>query len=261
MTVISRKSALAAAFGAAAARYESGAGIQRLVAERLAERLAALPLPPQPRILELGCGTGFLTRALGERLPHARWLVTDLSPEMVSWCRARLGEDGGSHCFLAMDGERPCLAAGAGFDLICSSLALQWFSAPAAALARLADLLAPGGWLGWSTLAGDSFSEWRRAHAELGLSAAVPDYPAPESLAGLWPAGGQGTVEAEHHQRPYADGYAFLSELKRIGAHLPAEGRRPLPPGALRRILRRFAAPAGIAVTYHIAYGLFQRRP
>lgn len=252
-----RKRALAAAFGAAAPHYEAAAGVQRLTAGRLAARIAALPLPPAPRILEIGCGTGFLTRALDQRLPQAQWLVTDLAPEMVGWCRARPETDPARQRFLVMDGERPCLAPVTGFDLICSSLALQWFAEPAAALERLAALLAPGGWLVWSTLACDSFAEWRRAHAECGLCAAVPDYPAPAALQALWPAGGTGTVEEEHLPRHYPDGMAFLTELRRIGADLPAAGSRPLPPGALRRILRRFAG--GLTVTYHLAYGRFRR--
>ncbi|CAO3382081.1 dethiobiotin synthase [Azospirillum argentinense] len=256
MTADPRKAAIAAAFGKAAPRYEEHAAVQRVAAERLAERVARLPLPPRPRVLEIGCGTGFLSRALRERIGPADWLLTDLSPDMLARCRAALGDPADSE-FRIVDGEQPDLDGP--FDLIVSSLALQWFRDPAAALARWAELLAPGGRIAVATLAADSFREWRDAHHALGLEAGVPAYPTRHALDRLWPAGGSGAVEEERLLRRHADGLEFLAELKGIGAHLPAEGRRPLPPGALRRVLRRLERPEGLTMTHHIAYGLFRK--
>ncbi|CAO3459035.1 Dethiobiotin synthase BioD (EC 6.3.3.3) [Azospirillum argentinense] len=256
MTADPRKAAIAAAFGKAAPRYEEHAAVQRIAAERLAERVARLPLPPRPRVLEIGCGTGFLSRALHERIGPADWLLTDLSPDMLERCRATLGDPDDS-AFRIMDGEQPDLDGP--FDLIVSSLALQWFHAPAAALARWAGLLAPGGRIAVATLAADSFQEWREAHRALGLEAGVPTYPTRHALDRLWPAGGEGLVEEERLLRRHANGLDFLAELKGIGAHLPAEGRRPLSPGALRRVLRRLERPEGLTMTHHIAYGLFRK--
>lgn len=253
-----RKTAVATTFGRASAGYEAHAVVQRLVADRLADRIAALPLPDRPRVLEIGCGTGHLGRALTERIAAGSWLFTDLSPAMVARCRTALG-GWPDVSFAVMDGERP--AAGGGFDLICSSLAFQWFANPAAALARWAGLLAPGGHIAFATLAADSFREWRAAHAELGLAAGVPDYPAAADLDRLWPPFGEGRVEEERLLRHHPDGLDFLAELRGIGATLPESGHRPLPPGALRRVLRRFDPPRGLTVTHHIAYGLFRRRP
>ncbi len=59
-------------FAAAAENYDAAASVQRVAAERLAARIAALPLPDNPSILDIGAGTGFLTRALARHLPtHA----------------------------------------------------------------------------------------------------------------------------------------------------------------------------------------------
>ena len=258
MTVIpsarTRKAAVGAAFGAAAASYDAHADLQLEVARRLAERIAALPLPPAPRVLEIGCGTGFLTRALAPRLPGARWVITDLAEAMVRECRRGFP---GEAAFLVMDGERPSLAGG--FDLICASLALQWFDDIGPALAGWATLLRPGGSLAFATLAAGTFATWREAHQELGLSAGVPDYPSAEQLTGFLPGGGTGRIEIEPVCCPYPDGRTFLETLRRIGADVPAEGHRPLPPGQLRRVLRRFPPPAGIVETYQTAYGFFRR--
>lgn len=116
----SLKAAVAAAFSSAADTYDDSAGLQREVAERLAGRIAGLPLPGQPRILEIGCGTGFLSRALCSLNPSAL-VVTDISQAMLARCRETLGDIRTAR-FLTMDGEEPRAAAGSGFDLICSSL-------------------------------------------------------------------------------------------------------------------------------------------
>ncbi len=252
--VRTRKEAVAAAFGAAAASYDAHAGLQQRVAESLAARIAALPLPAAPRVLEIGCGTGFLSRALAPRLPGARWLITDLAEPMVRECRRSFP---GEAAFLVMDGERPCLAGG--FDLICASLALQWFGDIGAALAGWAGLLRPGGHLAFATLAAGTFATWREAHRALGLSSSVPDYPSASQLTAFLPGGGDGALDVEPVRCPYPDGHAFLASLRRIGAAVPTEGHRPLPPGQLRRVLRRFAPPAGLTETYQTAYGIFRR--
>ena len=73
--------------------------------------------------------------------------------------------------YAALDGEHPDALPG-GYDLICSSLAVQWFGDLNAGLGRLAALLAPGGHLAIATLAEDTFAEWRAAHARAGLTPA-----------------------------------------------------------------------------------------
>lgn len=245
-----RKAVVAAAFGAAAETYDAGAGLQREVARRLADRAAALPLPPRPRILEIGCGTGLLSQALRARLGPAQWVITDLSPAMLARCREALG-DPPDTVFQVMDGEHPETSSPDAdlpdVDLIISSLAFQWFEDLDAALPRLAARLRPGGHLVFATLAVDTFQEWREAHAALGLACGVPHYPTPATLARRC------RIEHEHIARHHPDAAAFLAELKRIGAAVPAPGRPPLPPGALRRVLRRF--DAGLTITWHIAYG------
>lgn len=245
-----RKRRIGRAFGAAE-DYDRWADVQRIVAGRLAARIGATPLAERPRILEIGCGTGFLSLALRERIADARWIFSDLAPAMVRRSRRTIG-DGADRSYLVMDGERPCFD-GPRFDLICSSLAFQWFAEPQASIRRLFALLRPGGVLAFATMGEDSFAEWRAAHGPI-----VPGTPAYPPAPTLAPPGASLGIEEERLPRHFADARAFLRHLKAIGAGVPAGGRAPLLPREMRQVMRRFEEGGAVA-TYHVAYCLFRR--
>jgi malonyl-CoA O-methyltransferase len=242
-------SAVARAF-AAAADYDSHARIQRLAARELARRIAGLELPPRPRLLEIGCGTGFLGAALREHGVAGDWLVTDLAPAMVERARARLGP---SAHYAVLDGEHGTPPGGP-FDLICASLATQWFADEPAALGHWREWLAPGGHVMAATLGPGTFAEWREAHAAEGLHAGTPDFTPPAAFEALALAE---PLTVERYRERHDDARAFLAALRAIGAQTASPAHRPLSPGALRRVMRRFEAGGAIVsyevVTCHLA--------
>lgn len=229
---------IARAFDAAAA-YDAHAVVQRQVADWLAERIVAVA-PPAPRVLEVGCGTGFLTGATLPRLVHPDWLMTDIAPAMLArGMAAHPGVRG-----RVMDGEYPDLPGEAPFDLIVSSLAVQWFGDLDAGLRRLAGLLAPGGRMLATTLVEGTFAAWHEAHRAEGYEAGSPVYPPVEALG--W------SVETRRFAQRHESAAAFMRALRAIGAGTPREGHQPIPPGAMRRIARRFEAGGAVA-TYEVA--------
>lgn len=225
-----------------AADYDAHAAIQREAAAHLADRIATLPLPPRPHVLEIGCGTGLLGAALVDRLPGARWLMTDLAPAMVERARGRFARRADID-FAVMDGEAPDVAGP--FDLVVSSLAMQWFADLPASVARLRGMLAPGGWIAFTTLAAGSFAEWRAAHGPLPVG--TPDYSTHDALAatGL-------DVSIETLIERHADARHFLHSVKGIGAGTPRPGHRPLTPAQLHTVMARFEA-AGSVASYVVA--------
>ncbi|WP_242011365.1 dethiobiotin synthase [Acetobacter fallax] len=249
----------------AAISYDTAASIQRLTARRLLERIEEAFGEKRPgRILEFGCGTGALTILLHEKWPEAELIATDIAPGMLTRAHARCG-DGVS--FACMDMADPEHADGVDgvFDLVCGNLALQWAENTDAVLAGLAGRLAPGGLLAVSTLMAGSFAEWRAAHAAENTRACIRLYPSFRTLESGWPnisceagetirAVGRWSNETILEQT--GSGLAFLRGLRRIGATEPHSGSRPLQPGIMRRVLRRFDE-SGAAVTWDIAYGLF----
>jgi malonyl-CoA O-methyltransferase len=253
-----RTERIRAAFGAAAQDYEAHADVQRIVAETLAQLAQNQPLSPQladsPRILEIGCGTGLLTRELRTRFPAAELIVTDLSPDMVA---ATMADGMVGAQFMAMNGEAPVFDRPY-FDLIISSLAFQWFSDLEGAIARLFALLRPGGTLMFSTMAQRSFMEWRTAHERHGAQAGTPDYPSLGQLQAMLARHADAFVFDEDYVQNFGGARGLHRHLKGIGATVPFEGRAATSPAILRRVMRAFDDGGG-HVTYHVAFGRVTR--
>jgi malonyl-CoA O-methyltransferase len=238
--MFSRRSALVAArFGARARSYELHATLQRAVANRLAR---LLPERDCPRVLELGCGTGLLSRHLIARYPAGSFVLTDAAPAMIAECRRNLAPAGDARVsFEVMDAGEA--GAHANLDLIVSSMTLHWLADPVMSLERLRELLAPGGVLLYATLGPESFAEWRAVLAREGL---------PSGLTEIKPL--PGVVEDER-LTPDTDTLSFLRRMKSVGGLTPREGYAPLSPGALRRAIRTCDVKHGGRITWHIVYG------
>jgi malonyl-CoA O-methyltransferase len=236
-----RKQRISDAFGAAAAHYDAHAGPQRLAATLVADLAQRQRPDGVARILEIGCGTGFLTRDIQARWPGAELVATDISPRMLEQAASH-GRVAGR--FMTMDGEHPPFE-GPLFDLILSSLAFQWFDDLGGAITRLAGLLRPGGSLIFSTMGQGSFACWRAAHMACGLAAGVPDYPSLDALRDM--VSDQEDAFAFDEDYPLACGGArgLIAHLKGIGAVVPSEGRKPLAPAALRRVMTAFESAGG----------------
>lgn len=250
------KQRVAARFDVAAETYAAAARVQRMIAEDLAVRVAGLSLPEKPRVLEVGCGTGFLTAALVERLQDPHVTATDIAPSMVRACAALELPGVSTH---VMDGEAPDAPAER-FDLVCTSLAAQWFTDLPGSIAKLMRCVKPGGYLALATLGNDTFHEWRAAAKAAGVDPFDRGYPSAEGLAAMM---GEGAgVEELSPVVSSASGHAFLRDLKAIGAHTRAEGQGPLSVGQLRRILRRLEDRDGqVYSTYHVLFGIRRKAP
>lgn len=239
-------------FDAAAGTYEEGAAIQRRIAQDLRQRILDTAPPSDARVLEIGCGTGFLTAALLPDLPDCRWIATDISPRMVELCSAR------GYPRVAcrvMDGERPDLDDG-DFDLVVSNMTVQWFAELGASLERLHALLRPGGLLAVTTLGSGTFQEWGEVCRACGVDPATPKYPSPAALEALL---GPGAVVLQRAWPLPCDSlHGFLAHLKATGARAAAPGQPPLSPGALRRILRTWAGRT-FTTTYDVLTVLWRK--
>jgi trans-aconitate 2-methyltransferase len=101
------------------------------------------------RVLDLGCGTGEMTRLAHERLGARATVGVDSSPAMLE--RAA-GQAGGGLSF--RPGDLGTFAEG-GWDVVLSNAAIHWVPDHEALLPRLFALVAPGGQLALQAPAND----------------------------------------------------------------------------------------------------------
>ncbi|CAN5763448.1 hypothetical protein BH23ACT12_BH23ACT12_16800 [soil metagenome] len=248
------KSAVASRFNRSAGTYDEHCRVQRLMAGRLAARLETMSEPT--RILELGCGTGFLTRLLAARFPRAGIQAVDFAARMVDLAGQRVPSRVDLRVADAETAEFPR----AGFDLIVSNAAVQWFDSPGETLARLAGCLRPGGMMVHSTFGPGTFTELRMVLGKAGAQGAG----LPLRSAGEWAALLEGcglcrvAGSARREVVRYPGAAGFLTELHSTGATWRPYGGEsaPLGPGQLRRVLDRYDAelgtPEGVPVTYEL---------
>jgi trans-aconitate methyltransferase len=111
------------------------AGNGRFVALLAESMVEALQPQPGERILDLGCGDGFLTRRIAES--GATVVGADSSPQMVAAAKEQ-GAD--AHCVNAES-----LLFDQQFDAVFSNAALHWMSDQDAVLRGVRRALKPGG--------------------------------------------------------------------------------------------------------------------
>lgn len=235
--------------------YDGAATVQRLAAQHLANRLArSLGSAKPTRILEIGCGTGLLTRQLAQHWPEAQIVATDFAPHMLQ--RASRANSSPKTVFKLMDAANPTVDGP--FDVICGNLVMQWLEQPHMVLARLGGLLAPNGVLAVSALLDGTFAEWKSACAQEGVPAATPRYPKPEQIQEWVPWLYSGLWERESCVQAFATGLDFVRHLKTTGAAVPQQGSQPMGAGMLRRVAQNLEQ-AGGAVTWELVYGCFRK--
>lgn len=113
-------------------------------------------------ILEIGCGTGFLTELLANEYPMAEITATDIAQGMIVRAREKLAFFSNIN-YIVVDGENLAMVDNESFDrpfdLIVSNAVFQWFIDYAAAFTQYHSYLEPGGYLIYSTLGAGTFKE------------------------------------------------------------------------------------------------------
>ncbi len=135
-----------AAFGERAQGYDEGwrGRMHHQIADRTAD-LALTCVPAPERVLDIGCGTGYLLGQLAARAPQAQVLAgIDAAPAMIEVARAAAADD--RLRFVAGTAERLPWPA-ATFDLVVSTTSFDHWADQRAGLVQCARVLAPGGWL------------------------------------------------------------------------------------------------------------------
>src|SRR6187402_3098985 len=213
------------AFDRASASYDAAAALQERVRNELLERIAELKQTPQT-ILDLGAGTGHASRALKRAHPRAIVVAADIAPGMLARAKA---QSRWLRRFERVRADAYSLPFRTGsFDLVFSSLMLQWCDDLDGVFAEIARVLKPGGVLLFSTFGPGTLAELRDAW---GASDApgnhVNHFFDPHALgSALMHAGlSEPVLDVDRTVIGYPDVLTLMHELKAIGAHNVTAGR------------------------------------
>lgn len=249
------KAGIARQFDRGASTYDAHADVQKAMADRLMCRLRATGSEFR-RVLEIGCGTGYLTGELARGFPKASIVAMDLSPRMVEIAANKVRSPNVEFAVADAESER---WEPESFDLVASNATIQWFQAPGATIALLASALRTHGLMLHLAFGPETFCELRSILDEID---GRPPRPVVTS-AGCWAAALRGAglevlaCDDRLERRHYADFASFLGTIKGTGAAFtPAatggwEGLRTLRKAAVR-YAQRFGSPQGVPVTYQV---------
>ncbi len=108
------------------------------------EMVDGLNLPPGSRVLEVGCGAGFVTVELARRGLHVT--AIDAATEMLQVARGVVDGAGHGAAVELLPGDVHSLTfKDSSFRLVVALGVIPWLHSPAKALAELARVLVPGG--------------------------------------------------------------------------------------------------------------------
>ncbi|MFM7424387.1 MAG: methyltransferase [Elainella sp.] len=256
------KSQIAARFGQAAPAYHTHAKLQQACAAQLVALLLkyrdALPAGP---VLEIGCGTGFITQLLLDQLSARQLEITDLSADMLQFCQAHLAiPDPLAVKFAQLDAEH-IGESYQNYATIVGGFVLQWFHKPDQIILHLVNRLHPDGLLALSFPTCQSFPEWRQICQQISLPYTANPLPDPVRLANLLTASHLQLLETVtlDQSTSHRGAASFFRDLKTIGANT---AHQRLSPQQLRRLIQTWDEQTGsqTEVHYQIALWLIRRR-
>ncbi|HUX90205.1 MAG TPA: malonyl-ACP O-methyltransferase BioC [Gallionellaceae bacterium] len=259
------KLAVRRAFSKAATQYDAAAVMQREVCTRMLERLDYIRQKPSS-VLDVGCGTGWGTRQLGERYAAAQIVALDIAMGMLqasrgtsSWWNKLFAGD--TKQYVCADMESLPIKANS-MDMVWSNLALQWCNDLPATLAELQRVLKVDGLLMFSTFGPDTLKEIRSAFQGVDGYTHANRFADMHDIGDMLVAGGfaDPVMDMEYITLTYNDVKAVMQDLRSIGAHNATAGRSTGMMGkkAWGRVLEnyeKFRRDGKLPATFEVIYG------
>lgn len=208
------KRAIANSFGHAAASYDGAAHFQRWAGLTLLDRLSA---SRAQTVLDLGAGTGYFLKPLQQQFKPDLLLSADLSEGMMAYAKTHQPHAQG---YCVADADALPFAAES-FDLVFSSLAIQWCYDLPHLFAQIHRILKPGACFAFTTLFDGSLRELKQAWAEVDLGRHVNAFFGLSSYQDAITNAGFEIefLDTETKVLSYSKVQTLTRELKDLGAH------------------------------------------
>lgn len=183
--------------------YNANAKIQK----RMAEKLITFIKNNKPRkILEIGCGTGFLTKLINDNCEFEVYKTIDI----VNECESYIKEFNSNIMFICEDVEEFIKTNVEHYDLIISNASLQWVEDFENVINSLRSFLNPDGELIFSTFGKENF---REIYSILGTSL---NYFSITELEKMFP---NSEIIPEIHIMAFEDAKDVLKHLQATGVN------------------------------------------
>lgn len=213
------KARIAASFSRSAASYDGVAQLQRQVGNQLQAKI------PQSlkvtTILDAGCGTGYFTRQLTQHYNPEQIYSIDLAAGMLNYAAEKTDDrDLGRTHWAQADVENLPFEANS-FDLIYSSLVVQWCGDLEAFFREAERVLKPGGVLAFSTLGPRTLYELKEAWRPIDQHVHVNEFMPFEAVKRLMMGQSFASNDLASHDivLEYQRLNQLTRELKSLGAH------------------------------------------
>lgn len=253
-------------FDRAAGEYDELLARNRAGAARL---VAAIPPGTYADVLDVGCGTGFVSEEMVARFGTLRVTGVDPSAEMLERFAAKL--DPLVEAVSAVRaGVLDMPVEDGAFDAVVTGMAFHWFADKPAAVAAMARRLRPGGIL--AILASGTGTDAEFLDVLTGVRPPVPAawtevFPAIQRDGGqleeyIRAAGLEPVDVWEERRRRVADPDAYLARIAAVASHLSADldpDEAAAHMGRVRDGVLAAAGPEGFAFTFVKLFGIARR--
>jgi len=208
-------------FSAAAKRYDLYSSLHREIADKLLAQVAKERAPSA--LLDVGCGTGYLTSRLKEQFPQSKIIGLDFSPEMLKMAADK--HDGID--WVLADGNNLPFSDGS-IDILTSNLAYQWAEGLSGNFTQARRVLSPNGVLACTLFGYHTCQELFNSLLEAKKEDLIfTRLPSQEQVREALISSGfnESMVEEEQIKIYFKDMHELIAWLKIIGANnLPREG-------------------------------------
>ncbi|NLI58466.1 MAG: malonyl-ACP O-methyltransferase BioC [Clostridium sp.] len=167
-------------FSRNARQYDKYAKVQKNMGDILIEKIKSTKTQYK-NILEIGCGTGYVTKALCEHFKNSNITAIDIAPGMISHVKSKISDTRVG--FICGDVEE--MDFDKDFDLILSNAAFQWFNNLENTFKKLVKTLAPKGFMCFSTFGENTFIELKKCYEKTSSYFGIKDtiYPSQPFLS------------------------------------------------------------------------------
>lgn len=254
------KNKVAANFGKSANDYAEHAVLQKMVTERLLERLQLVSIMPKV-IVDAGSGTGGAARQLKKMYRGAEVIQLDLSFDMLCKARSLDSRFFSKQHFVCADIEKLPLAKNV-TELFFSSLMLQWCNDLNVAFAQIKSTLKIQGLFLFATLGPDTLKELRSSWAAVDDGVHVNTFMDMHDVGDALVRAGfvEPVMDVENITMTYEDCFSLMKDLKVLGSSNADIERRKSLTGKNKindmiAAYESFRVEGRLPATYEIVYG------